>query len=258
LPRKLAKPLLKIYTNLGLQRNRFFPFKRIGLAGIATAREVAFTAIRGDRVIIFIDASRTVDQAVFDICHELSHILLDHDDPMDEDERLCDLVAQELVYPKKFIATAPLVSFLDAKKYTWTQVMEQFQNLNRELNWSPKGLGVVLSVRGLIKKGSHELKRLMAIGKVFDQSQRSFEELLFNRFVTDDFDKLVEFFKDDLQKNKPILLPMITLKNAAAFGHLGYRKLAELFGMNSGDADELVRIWRSEQEEGQENHAAEA
>lgn len=234
----------------------FIPFHRLGLGlSRSTYREVAFTARKGDRMLVFVDTDRTKDEAVFDICHELTHILLGHVDPSDEEELLCNKSAQELVYPKKFFETHPneLEVFSNATKYSWARVYEKFAQLNREFDWSPKGLALALRDYGFIGKSSHEFRRLLTLERTFAKGRKTIDELFFQRFDPSALDNLEAFFSDDIQKDPDIFRPMIDLKDAAAFGHLSSRKLAEILTIDAGDADEIVRSWRSMHDESQDD-----
>ncbi|MCX6116738.1 MAG: ImmA/IrrE family metallo-endopeptidase [Proteobacteria bacterium] len=234
----------------------FIPFSRLGLSlSKSSNREVAFTARKGDRMLVFVDTERTKDEAVFDICHELTHILLGHVDPSEDDERLCNNSAQELVYPKKFFEAHPneLEVFSNATKHSWARVYEKFAQLSRDFDWSPKGLALALRDYGFIGKSSHEFRRLLTLEKTFAKGRKTVDELFFQRFDPSALDTLEAFFSDDIQKDPDIFRPMIELKDAAAFGHLSSRKLAEILTIEAGDADEIVRSWRSMHDESQDD-----
>lgn len=228
----------------------FFPFQKLGLSLTATnAREVAFTARKGSRAIIFVDTDRTLDEATFDICHELTHLIIDEDNGT-ETERLCNSVAQELVYPTAFLRnhSGALVPFLNAKTYSWSQTVESFSNLEREFDWCPLGLAMTLKEHAMLKANSHEYKRLMALQKTFRKGQKTIGELHFSNFKPDDFDQLVQFFEFEVQKDKELYKPLIRIKDAAAFGRISPRRVSEILNIDTGDADELVRAWIAEHE----------
>lgn len=234
----------------------FIPFRRLGLGlSKSSNREVAFTARKSDRMLVFVDTERTKDEAVFDICHEMTHILLGHVDPNEEEELLCNKSAQELVYPKRFFEAHPkeLEVFADTSKHSWTRVYEKFARLSREFDWSPKGLALALRDYGFIGKASHAFRRLLTLEKTIAKSRKTIDELFFQRFDPHNLDALEAFFSDDIQKEPDIFRPMIELKDAAAFGHLSSRKLAEILTIEAGDADEIVRSWRSLQDESQDD-----
>ena len=65
------------------------------------------------------------------ICHELTNILLGHVSPSEDDERLCNISAQEVVYRKKFFDAHPneLEVFSNATKHSGARVYEKFAQL---------------------------------------------------------------------------------------------------------------------------------
>ncbi len=249
-PVKLGDILMELKKhNIGVF---FMPFNKIGLVfpNTNTNREVAFTAQKGERVIIFADTNRKIDEINFDLCHELAHVVLNHSVTNDEQERLCNKVAQELVYPKAFLEHKKnaLAPFLDASKFSWYATREKFLELRREFDWCPKGLALSLRDNGLIKPNKHEFFRLMKLQANFDDQNKSVGDIYFRNFNTEDFESLELFFNEEILKNKDIFKPFIELKDASTCGRLSPRKLAEVLQIDSGDADELVRSWISEQE----------
>lgn len=249
-PVKLGDILMELKKhNIGVF---FMPFHKIGLSfpNSSTNREVAFTAQKGERVIIFVDTNRTIDEINFDLCHELAHVVLAHSVTTDDEEKLCNKVAQELVYPKAFLEQkkAALSAFTNATKFSWYVTREKFLELRREFDWCPKGLALSLKDNGLITSNSHEFRRLMKLQLNFAEQNRSVGDIYFKNFDTENFDSLVTFFSEEILKNKDIFKPFIELKDASTCGRLSPRKLAEILSIDSGDADELVRSWISEQE----------
>lgn len=230
----------------------FVPFSKIGITiphKNTSNREVAFTAKKGNRTIIFVDTDRTMDETNFDICHELTHIALGHTVTTDEEEKFCNKVAQELVYPIAFFKEKEdvIAPFLDASEYSWMYSVNSFKELCQEFDWSPKGLALALSDHGYIKKDSHEYLRLMKIGSSLKGLNKTIDEIHFKEFKTQEFDDVVKFFEEEIYKSKNLYKPFIEIKNAASSGRLSPRRLAEILNIDSGDADELTRFWISEQ-----------
>jgi Zn-dependent peptidase ImmA (M78 family) len=228
----------------------FVPFEKIGitLPTIQTShKEVAFTALKGDKKIIFVDTKRTRDECNFDICHELAHIVLDHTITNDDEERFCNKVAQELVYPIAFLTErkTDLSPFLNARN-SWPSVVSKFNHYYSEYDWSPKGLALALKENGLIKKDSHELKRLMKLHSLGKPKVKMIDDHYFNNFDVENFDKLAIFFNETIFKDKDVYKPFIEIKDAALSGRISPRKFADLLNIDSGDADELVRSWETE------------
>ncbi len=80
----------------------------------------------------------------------------------------------------------------------------------------------------------------MEMENAFSQFQRSIEELWFCRFVPEQFEALVDFFKEDLQKNKTILLPMID--EIESWHKPGHQKLKKFSQQVPND---ILEYWNS-------------
>ncbi len=228
----------------------FVPFQKIGITLSSSQnshKEVAFTAIKGEKIIIFVDTNRTKDEANFDICHELAHIVLDHKNTNEEEEKFCNKIAQELVYPSSFILEnkIEIEKFSNAKKFSWYDAVTQFNNFFAVFDWSPKGLAIALKEKELIENNSHEYRRLMKMHSS-GHSRINIDDLFFKFFNPQDFNKIKIFFKETIFKDKDLFKPFIELKDAATSGRLSPRKLGEILNMDSGDADELIRAWEAE------------
>ncbi|MGE4234151.1 MAG: ImmA/IrrE family metallo-endopeptidase [Bacteriovoracia bacterium] len=238
----------------------FMPFSRMGFAfENGSNREVAFTAKRENQVIVFVDSERVVDSATFDIGHELAHIIFN--DPSgesnDHSEKSCDKVAQLLLYPHELflLQKSAFECFLDAKKFSWTTCLSAFCQLRLEYDWSPMGLALALSDYGLIKSKGHEFNRLMKMDSHLKKSLKNYDNLYFEKFVPEDYEKLTEFFNTDIYRDKEVLKPFIEIRNAAAFGQISPRRFAGDFGVHVGDADELVKFWRFTEEDSEPQDA---
>jgi hypothetical protein len=240
---------------LGLKKynvNVFFlPFKKLGLSRTTSSRrEVAFVARKGDRVIIFIDTERTIDQATWDICHELSHLIMHNNADTPEEERICNQVAKDLIYPTAFFKKHEdvLNVFVSAKKYSSPMMNEIYHRLDREFDWSPMGLALALEGHGYIADQSFEKKRLMMLNSAVMKTRKNIDKIFFSNFDPTNNSKFNRFFNEDIQANKEVFKPLLELRDAATFGKLSPRRLAEILMINSGDADELVRSWMEKQE----------
>lgn len=228
----------------------FFPFNKLNLELEENTKEVAFTAFKNEKILIFLDANRTFDQSLFDLLHELTHIICNHspETTKKEDETFCNSVAQELIYPHMFfVKNERIASFFS--NYSRTQinsVRELIKLLIKDFDWSPIGIALSLSSQGFMTNGSSQFKTLMSINRQLNENNKTIAELFFRNFDISDIDKFMDFFSSDIYKSKDIYKGFIELKNGATFGHLSPSKMSELLSVNSGDMDEIVRIWRNE------------
>jgi Zn-dependent peptidase ImmA (M78 family) len=228
----------------------FFPFNKLGLEIELSTKEVAFTAFKEEKIIIFLDANRTFDESLFDLLHELAHIICNHvpENTTKEDETLCNSVAQELIYPHLFFTkNEKLKEFFQNFSYVHiNKVREVFKLLTKDFDWSPIGIALSFSTYGFIQRDSSQYRNLMSINKQLKENNKTITDLFFENLVTSDLEKLLTFFSSDIYKSKDIYKGFLELKNGATFGHLSPRWMSEIFNVNPGDMDEIVRVWRDE------------
>ena len=254
----ILSPMITQLKKHGLELY-YLPFKLLGLSGTRNEnREVAFTAIYGDRAIIFLDAQRTVDESTFDLCHELGEFVIgfDSDESGDEKERKCNQIARELIYPEKLIEaeTERIAVLTNPLKHSYNEIGLIFADYFRKFSWVPKGLCIALQELGHLKKEGDEARKLFYHQKRF--AQKPISDLYFRNFLPDAFEKLIEFFDVDILENIDLFQPFLRLKDAATFGNLSTRRLAEILSIDHGDADELVKHWETQIEDGEEGFIA--
>lgn len=228
----------------------FIPFKKLNIAlpeNTSNHREVAFSAFKGDRKFIFLDTERTKDGVTFDICHELAHILLDHRETTDEEEELCNAVAQELMVPAALVRENEDIfrPFLDPM-VPWVKMVSRFNQLYSEYDWSPKGLALALSNNGYFTKNSHQFRRLMKFDFTWRKRLKTIDQQYFSDLDVSNYESLERFFSEIIYSNKDIYKPFWEIKEAALDGRLSYRRIASLLNIDSGDAEELIRSWEDE------------
>ncbi|MGK5088299.1 helix-turn-helix domain-containing protein [Bdellovibrionota bacterium FG-2] len=243
---------LKLDTLLrGLQKHNvgvfFLPFNKLTIR-LNDRHEVAFTARQGNKVAIFADTNRTVDEITFDLCHEVCHVITRRQsDLTEEDEKICESVAEELIFPTGFfeLKKQELEPIL-CEKSTIEETVECLFKLQMEFDWAPGGLAKALVSIGRIKAKSELYERLLKVSAVLKRHVQTVNTMYYSLFEPKNFDSLKAFFDNELPKNKQLFRPFIEIKNAASFGRISYRKLAELLVINPGDADELIKSWRED------------
>lgn len=242
------------YLNDSLERLRFhnvstvfFPFDKIGIDVERQGREVAFTAMKDSKRVIFLDTNRQMDELLFDLIHELTHIVCGHDPETTtkEDEKFCNAVATEVIYPRLFFAKNPKLTstLVECSKYGYNQVKEYIRTIVKDLDWSAMGIALSLCRYEYFGRTNNSFKRLMGINGQFKKQSQNLDEMYFENFNTSDYDSMINFFKNDIYKNKDIYNGFIELKNGATYGHISPSRLAEILNLNKGDADELVKEW---------------
>lgn len=228
----------------------FFPFNKLNLELEENTKEVAFTAFKEEKILIFLDTNRTFDQSLFDLLHELTHIICNHvpDTTTKEDETFCNSVAQELIYPEMFFLKNERVTsfFVNFSKFQIGPLKEIIRILAKDFDWSPMGIALSLCAQKRITRAGYQFRTLMVIHQQLRDSSKTIAELFFENFDTTNVDKFIEFFSLDIYKSKDIYKGFIELKNGATFGYLSPSKMSELLNVNSGDMDEIVGIWKKE------------
>lgn len=234
----------------------FFPFDKFGIDIQKQRREVAFTAVNGLKRIIFLDINRTVDEVLFDLIHELTHIVCGHlpTETTEEDEKFCDSVATEIIYPQMFFFKNETLTEFLRSNINYLEVKEVIRRLTKDFDWCAMGLALAFESHGFIKKGTKSFNRLMQINSQMKKTNLSLDKMYFENFDTSNYDSIVSFFRDDLYKNKEIFNGFIELKNGAIYGHISPSRLSEILDMNRGDVDELVKAWVMEDAEEAEAH----
>ncbi len=249
---RMATALRKHNVNLF-----FIPFKKTGFVLHNSAhREVAFTARKGDQILIFIDTSRRVDEALFDACHELAHVVCGDGsgkhDP--EFESLANKVAQELVYPREYFQKNKelLEFFKNSAKFNLPLFSHIFKKLEADFDWSPTGMALSLQEYKVITSKGKQFRIMMKNAVSWKKRKKTIDDLYFNEFNCEDYDSLNKFFSEEIQKDRVIFRSMIELRDAAIFGRLSPRRFSEIFGIDSGDSDELIQSWRFMEKEGEQ------
>lgn len=231
----------------------FFPFDKIGIDVKKQGREVAFTVVKDGKRIIFLDTNRTTDEVLFDLIHEVAHIVCGHIPEMttEVDEKLCNDVATEIIYPRLFfIKNSKMTEVLqNCSRYQYNQVKEWINLILKDLDWSAMGIALTLEKYGYFAKTNNSFKRLMGINAQIIKSSQNIDQMYFANFDTNNYDSILTFFKKDIYKNRDFYNGFIELKNGAVYGHISASRLAEIICINRGDADELVKEWVKEDSE---------
>jgi len=231
----------------------FFPFDKIGIDIHKQGREVAFTAVKEGKRIIFLDTNRKVDEVLFDLIHEVTHIVCGHipETTTEVDEKLCNDVATEIIYPKLFfVKNVKMTEHLKhCSKYPYNQVKEWINLILKDLDWSAMGIALALERYEYFAKSNNSFKRLMGINAQIKKLTQTVDQMYFENFNTDNFEAMLSFFKSDIYKSRDFYNGFIELKNGAIYGHISPSRLAEILRINKGDADELVKKWVMEDSE---------
>ena len=92
--------MISILTKQGVEV-AIIPFKQLEL-NVDEQYEQAFSVSNGSRCVIFLDADSPEKRLIFNLCHELCHLFRPDPSFSKTEEKFCNDVAAELVYPKSF------------------------------------------------------------------------------------------------------------------------------------------------------------
>ncbi len=224
----------------------FIPFEQMGLTNKSSNRIVAFTSEKNQKYCVFLDVDRSKDEILWDLCHELVHVICGHffeDQNKKEKEDVCQKVTEELIYPKEFLLSKTIVSDY-CKKPNFKYSFLIAKNLCHKFNWSPKGLAAALESYGLIEKSSSHSKILYS---TYYKTQNERPSLIkhFKNFVPESFVTVKEFFSKDIYIDD-IYSIFHLFKNSAIFDFLSPGKLSQLLNIPKELTEELIYDWKSE------------
>lgn len=224
--------------------NKFYlPFQNLGLIPSEGVKPLAFTSYRSGEFLVICDSDRTLDEMNFDSTHELVHILtgnLSEDDI--KTEKWVDSITEQLIYPKPFLLKE--FPFLKQDKVIKIKDFDQKKLMSLFLNYSsmsPRGFAKALASYGYITPDLDVYKWLhdkyinpnptgSKIGRMDFDFKDSFALEQFYSEVVDREHKRFPLFAD--------------LRQALVDERVTPRTFAQLFQMDSGDADELRKVWK--------------
>lgn len=212
-------------------------------------RPLAFTSRFGDQYFILCDSDRTMDEVAFDLTHELVHIFtaLIGGSINRDDEDFIDHVTEELIYPKLFIEREMGEIFRKKRISKEDFLKNGFRKMIANYDFfAPRGVARTL----------RRLDHLNSRQPVFHWMNYEEHEYYLTHVVSSvsksgnmDFDfsdvyELETFIEDRVIKD-PRKYPLFyQLCKGLAEKKLTPRAFSKIFGIDSGEADELGSEWR--------------
>ena len=217
----------------------FYDFEKLGINSNEKSREVAFTSKLNDSCVIFLDINRTEAEAFFDLIHELTHIYFNHsnDDQSKEVERFCNGVAAAFIYSEDLLFSEEI------KKMIQVRTAEAIQlEFNKLLLFNSIDVsGLIIAIRNSPMASKDKGILISKLGSVSIES-RNIKNSYFTNFYKQD--RIKEFFEIDCCKREDIFYFFYSLlRGSFITSCLSVRKLASILNMNSGDIDELTKLW---------------
>lgn len=219
----------------------FYDFEKLGINSKDQSREVAFTSKLNESCVIFLDINRTEAEAFFDLIHELTHIYFNHsyEDQSKDIERFCNAVSAAFIYSEELLNSDEVKKIILAR--TDEEVQGEFNKILVFNSIDVRGLTIAISNSNMSTKDKGIL--ISKVKKVNVQSS-NIKKSYFSNFYKED--RIQEFFEIDCCKREDIFYFFYSLlRGAFITSSLSVRKLSSILNMNSGDVDELSKIWLS-------------
>ena len=226
------------------------PFKSFGLSvGDGENRALAFTSKLESRYFVVCDSDRTMDEAAFDLTHELVHIFtgLIGDKISRDDEAFIDHVTEELIYPKLFIERelGPIFSKKRVSKEDFINRGFRKMISNYEF-FAPRGLARTL------ERLEHLGNRQAAYNWMHDE-EHAFYLKHVGKTLTESGSMQIDFsdayeledFINNFVESNPRKYPLFyNLCQGLVDSNITPRSFSKLFGIDAGEADELKKNWK--------------
>lgn len=218
------------------------PFKKFKLKS-EDQEEQAFSLTNENRWLICLDTNSPEERLIFNLCHELCHIFRPDHAPSKMEEKFCNAVATELIYPEKFFSVRKKI----IEPITSSQSKEKIINLISAIKHCLGGefLGIALRLKELEffsnKNPVHKA--------IIDYSEDSFNNLQkIEKKLFSDFEprsqRFVDFWKSSNIESNVLLSLFMRIKNSAIDGSISSRKFTELFDADYATVHEMIHDWR--------------
>lgn len=220
----------------------FMPFD----SELAEADIHAFTVAEDGVSLIFIDSNCPVEDVMWRIFHEVTHIFSDHKDTVTaEEEVLCNDVATEILTPKRF--------FQENKKIIKTEIASKHlkglpalvDQIKTYLGASFQGVTLALQKSRILEKESKEIKYLYGVIHTRKASIRKIAQHL-----SPPNENVVSFWCNIFEDATDVKLfkYQYLVRNGLMAGRVSLRRAAEVFGIDEKQMSDLHLRWTSQNE----------
>ncbi|HXH75715.1 MAG TPA: hypothetical protein VNJ08_12150 [Bacteriovoracaceae bacterium] len=232
----------------------FIPFDSFKFCIEGAINPLAFTAQKNNQYLVLCDSNRTFDEIYFDLTHELIHIFtgLVNSKTSQELEDFIDAVAEELVYPKKFLQREfPFLAQVEKGRITPQNFLDN--NLRKMVQtssfMSPRGISKRLLSLGLLNDRQAAYHWLYETEHNFYLKHFGTPLTVTGRMDIDfsDAEAVMSFMNDYVMKDQAKYPLFIEFYNGLVQGRITVRAFGEVFGIDSGEADEMRLIWQNKE-----------
>ncbi|MCK5690912.1 hypothetical protein KAI87_16645 [Myxococcota bacterium] len=220
------------------------PFKRFELLSDGE-NEAAFSATDGSRFLVFLDTAAPEAALIFNLCHELAHIFRPEHSHSKEEERFCNDVASELVYPRVFFEKHREEIEERLSDASFERIVPLLKVIRHHLGGELFGLTLRLRALGFMSQKNTLHNAILAWAKKTFERSADLQDIHAG-FSASERDALLKFWDEPAIESNPLFRFYALLKNATIDGSISSRRLSEVLDLNLEWADELVYRWRAE------------
>lgn len=222
------------------------PFKKLGLIseGDEGKEEQAFTVTDEKRCLIFLDSASPEELLIFNLCHELCHLFRPDLDFSPTEEKFCNAVASELVYPKIFFDTHKQTIEKMIQSNSSEIIINLLNVIKENLGGEIWGISIKLKTLGYLSQKDELHKKIIAFAESSFKKLPKVGDKLFAKFNLQDKSTFYQFWESEEMANNNLLRFFFLVKNAATSGSLSARKFSELFRTDIGLSDEMFHTWK--------------
>jgi Zn-dependent peptidase ImmA (M78 family) len=221
------------------------PFGKLGLASDED-REQAFSVTDEKRCLIFLDAASPEELLIFNLCHELCHLFRPDLEHSKVEEKFCNDVASELVYPKAFFETHKETIDGIIQAGSLDSIVNLLNVIKDTLGGELFGISLRLKSLGIFSQKNPKHQSIINYSRISFSKLPKIGDRFFQSFDAQNRDEFLKFWNSPKLDNNSLLRFFFHIKNAAISGSISARKFSELFEIDLGLADEMFHRWKND------------
>lgn len=219
------------------------PFSKLGLKSEGDY-ESAFSVTDEKRCLIFLDSDSPEELLIFNLCHELCHLFRPDLEFSKIEEKFCNAVASELVYPESFFNThkEKIQNIIDSQSAE--SIVNLMKVINENLGGEIYGIAVRLKNLGFFSQKNPQHQKMINFAMFSFKKLPKIEVEVFYDFWPQNKTQFISFWDSEELERNSLLRFFFLIKTSAISGSISPRKFSELFGTSVGLSDELFHNWK--------------
>ncbi len=219
------------------------PFVKLGLNSEGDY-ESAFSVTDEKRCLVFLDSDSQEELLIFNLCHEICHLFRPDLEFSKIEEKFCNDVASELIYPRAFFDTHRTTIQNIISSGSTESIINLLNVIHENLGGEIFGVAIRLKSLGFFSQKDPIHQKIIGYSRSVSIHLPKVGEELFIDFNPSDRIVFINFWeKEELIRN-PLLRFFFLIKNSAISGSLSPRKFSELLRVDFGLADEMIHRWQ--------------